>query len=295
MPPATDDDGTPVGLTVPGIAARARRPLPFEPSEAPFWEDPYISAQLLRAHLDDATDAASRPSATIEATVDRLVRDGVVGPGVRVLDLGCGPGRYSELLAAAGCRVTGVDLSPRSIAYAQQRATARGLVIDYRVADFRELDDAAAYDVVLQVFGELATFSDAVRDEVLARVRRALVPGGRLVFDVSTPQLRSRVGANHGWAVQESGFWRAGPHLVLTDGYAYPDDVWCDQFVVADDDGATAYRMWFHDYTPETLAPVLERAGFCVDRLLDGLEGGEYRGGEWLGVVASAGGPASGP
>ncbi len=280
-----------MGLRVAEVAARARRPEPFEPSEAPFWDDPYISGELLKSHFDDTTEAASRPFGMIVATVDRLVRDGVVSPGTRVLDLGCGPGRYSELLASVGCHVTGVDLSPRSIAHARERAAQRGLDVDYRVADFRTLEEVAAYDVVLQVYGELATFSDAVRDDVLARVRRALVPHGWLVFDVSTPSLRARVGAQHQWSVHPGGFWRAHPHLVLTDGYDYPGDVWCDQFVVADDDGATAYRMWFHDYTPGTLTPVLERAGFTVHGLFDGLDGGEYRGGEWLGALARAGGP----
>ena len=186
-----------MGLRVAEVAARARRPEPFEPSEAPFWDDPYISGELLKSHFDDTTEAASRPFGMIVATVDRLVRDGVVSPGTRVLDLGCGPGRYSELLASVGCHVTGVDLSPRSIAHARERAAQRGLDVDYRVADFRTLEEVAAYDVVLQVYGELATFSDAVRDDVLARVRRALVPHGWLVFDVSTPSLRARVGAQH--------------------------------------------------------------------------------------------------
>lgn len=280
-------------LRVEDVHARAGRPEPFRPSDAPFWQDPYISAQLLAVHLDDSTELASRPRPTIAATVERLVRDGVVGPGTRVLDLGCGPGRYAELLAAAGCRVTGVDFSERSVAAARGRAADLGLDISYRVQDFLTLDDVAAFDVVLQVYGEVSTFADEVRDRLLAAVRRALVPGGAFVLELSTPVLRTRAGARHGWSVEGAGFWRPGPHVVLTDGFAYPDDVWCDQFVVADDDGATAYRMWFHDYTPDTFTPVLNRAGFEVEALWEGLDGGPYAGGEWLGVVARSASHAS--
>ena len=147
-------------MTIPELLARAGRPELFQPSDALFWDDPYISAQLLKMHLDDGIDAASRPAVVIRATVDRLVRDGVVSPGTRVLDLGCGPGRYAELLASVGCRVNGVDLSARSIAYARERAKERGLDIEYRVQDFHTLADVAAFDVVLQVFGELSTFAD---------------------------------------------------------------------------------------------------------------------------------------
>lgn len=270
------------------LQARARRPEPFEPSEALFWDDPHISASLLRAHLDDGVEEATRPVASIRATVDRLVREGLVGPGVRVLDLGCGPGRYAELLASVGCDVTGVDLSTRSIAHARARAAERGLQIEYRVQDFRTIEDVAAYDVVLQVYGELSTFADDVRDRLLATLRRALVPGGRLVFDVSTPAHRRRVGQRHAWAVHDEGFWRPEPHLVLSDGFAYPGDVWCNQYLVATDGDVTAYRMWFHDYVPGTITPVLEAAGFVVERTWDALEGIGSRDGEWLAVLARA-------
>jgi SAM-dependent methyltransferase len=273
------------------LEARAGRPEPFEPSEAPFWDDPHISTGLLAAHLDDDVEEATRPIAAIRATVDRLVREGIVGPGTRVLDLGCGPGRYAELLASVGCYVTGVDLSTRSIAYARARAAERGLDIDYRVQDFHTLDDVAAFDVVLQVYGELSTFSDDVRDALLVTLRRALVPGGLLVFDVSTPAHRRRVGQLHEWTVHDAGFWRSEPHLILADGFPYPGDVWCNQYLIATDGDVTAYRMWFHDYVPETITPVLEAAGFVVEKTWDVFGGaGSAHLGEWLGVLARANG-----
>src|SRR5579871_5080303 len=50
-----------------------------------------------------------------------------VGAGKRVLDVGCGVGRWSRLLAARGAQVTGVDLSPTMIAESQRRAAAEGV------------------------------------------------------------------------------------------------------------------------------------------------------------------------
>lgn len=266
------------------ILAATARPEPFQPSDAPFWDDPHISAELLALHFDESVEAASRSAPIIEATVDRLMAD-VLAPGSRVLDLGCGPGRYAELLAEAGCAVTGVDLSRRSIDRARTRAADLGLSIEYRLQDFLALDDVGAYDAVLQSFGELNTFDDPTRDRLLAAVRTALVPDGLLVFDSSTPDYRAKTGQASTWSSHNRGFWRAGPHLVLNQGHAFPGDVWCDHDVVVDDD-VVAYRMWFHDYTPESLGPVLERAGFVVEHLWEGLDGGPYAGGDWLGVVA---------
>lgn len=248
------------------------RPAPFTPSDGPFWDDPWIGARLLAAHLDDRTPAASRPSATRERTVAHLVAQGLAGPGVDVLDLGCGPGLLATGLAAAGCRVTGVDLNEHALAHAEAAAREAGLDITYLRQDFRTLDAVARYDLALQSYGELSTFDDATRDAILARVHDALRPGGALVFDVSTPECHPAKPPQ--WYRADGGFWRPGPHLSIEARLGYDDDVTCDQYVVVDAEGVTTYRMWFHDYTPATLAPVLERAGLTVEALWGGLDGG---------------------
>src|SRR6266478_7782027 len=76
-----------------------------------------------------------------------------VDAGTRVLDVGCGVGRWSRLLAARGARVTGVDLSPTMIAQAQRRAAAAGLAdrCSFRVQDLSKLGLEGQFDVVLGV------------------------------------------------------------------------------------------------------------------------------------------------
>jgi SAM-dependent methyltransferase len=272
------------------IATAARRPRLFEPSTAPFWDDPYIAGQLLRAHLDDETEAASRPRAVIDATVANLVDRGLAGPGRRVLDLGCGPGLYAHALAVAGCAVTGLDLSPGSIAYAAARANDAGLSVDYRVQDFLTLAGPGRYDLILQAYGELSTFPDPVRDDLLRRIRDRLAPGGALLFDVTTPAAHRFRPTTRQLELAHGGLWRPGPHLVITDRYDYPGDVTCRQFVVADDDGIEVYRMWFHDYVPATLTPVLAAAGFDVQDVWGSLTGtGHDPDSDWFAVLARAG------
>lgn len=55
--------------------------------------------------------------------------------GKRVLDAGCGPGAYSEMLAARGARVTGIDVSERMLAFASQRLGNR---VDLRLVDISQ-------------------------------------------------------------------------------------------------------------------------------------------------------------
>lgn|SRR5262245_7197514 len=94
--------------------------------------------------------------------------------GERILDLGCGDGALTARLAAAGCRVVGVDSS-----LAQVEA-ARALGLDTRVMDISDLRFEEKFDAV---------FSNAVLhwiktpDAVIEGVWRALVSGGRFVAE----------------------------------------------------------------------------------------------------------------
>jgi 2-polyprenyl-3-methyl-5-hydroxy-6-metoxy-1,4-benzoquinol methylase len=76
-----------------------------------------------------------------------------VPPGRRVLDLGCGVGRWSRQLAARGAFVTGVDLSPTMIEIARQRAMAAGLAARCRflVQDLAQLQLGAHFDLIIAV------------------------------------------------------------------------------------------------------------------------------------------------
>lgn len=101
--------------------------------------------------------------------------------GLRVLDLGCGTGRLSRFLANRGAQVVGVDFAARAIEIARRQSSGDNPI--YRVQSAFELDERAAFDVVL-TWGSLTV---ACRDgaqllDVLARIWRSLAPGGRVLL-----------------------------------------------------------------------------------------------------------------
>jgi hypothetical protein len=109
------------------------------------------------------------------------------------------------------------------------------------------------------------------------------------VLDVSTREHRKKHGNRNGWQAFESGFWKPGPHLVLEEGFDYPEQsIWLDQYTVIEADGKiSVYRNWFQDYTPETITAELLRGGFFVESAWGDLTGTPCTpDDEWIGLVA---------
>jgi SAM-dependent methyltransferase len=269
------------------IRRLAGRPEPFAAGDSELWTDPLVAPNLLAAHLDPDTDAASRRPEAIERMVEWLVGRLELRAGDRVLDLGCGPGLYCEALAAHGLAVTGVDSSAGSIEHARRVAARTGSGVRYFEADYRELDEEDAYDAAILVYFDLGVPSDADRRRVLTNVRRALRPGGRFAFEVFGDAAPRKEGTN--WLVcTGAGFWRPGPHLVLERRLAYPDGVFLTEHAVLDEHGeATVYRIWERRFSRDSIERLLADTGFEVEHVAADLTGAPWQpGSETLAVVA---------
>ena len=283
-------------LDLAALAAIDERPEPFTPG-AEFWTDPSLSERLLEAHLDETHGAASRRPDRIDAEVDWLVETLDLSPGDAVVDFGCGPGLYAERLADRGLEVTGLDASERSIDYARRQAPGTGHDVEYRVLDYREFEPDRDYDAAILINTDFGTFGPEDRRTVLDRVRAALGDDGRFAFDVLPMGALPDADRETEWELQaeDGGFWRPGPHLVLTASVVYHDEsVALDQHLVVEPDGsATIYRFWQQHYSPESIEALLSSSGFDLEKTFPDLQGGSGPGvedEELLGVVASVAG-----
>jgi SAM-dependent methyltransferase len=109
------------------------------------------------------------PNATVAELVGAL-------PVGRVLDVGAGEGRHAVWLSALGWEVTAVDFSAVGIDKGRREAAARGIEVEWVVADAREWSPppGTTYDLVLVVYLHL-------QGDVFTRLRDWVAPGGRLV------------------------------------------------------------------------------------------------------------------
>lgn len=104
-------------------------------------------------------------------------------PGARVLDVGCGAGRHVVGLAAAGCSVTGVDISRELLEQAFEAAEQRGVETELLLADMREMTFDGQFDAAFTWQTSFGYFDDATNLRVLTSMCRGLRPGGLLAID----------------------------------------------------------------------------------------------------------------
>ena len=101
------------------------------------------------ADFDRETDHGLRDLTARRAWTDLMTRLLPEAPA-RIADLGCGTGSLSVLLAEQGYVVTAVDLSPKMIAIAENKAATAGAEIDFRLGDAADPDlPCGSFDVVL--------------------------------------------------------------------------------------------------------------------------------------------------
>lgn len=243
-----------------------KNPALYEKGSASMWEDDHISRHLLELHLNQDCDAASRNGCTIEKTVRWIETHPGTGKKT-ILDLGCGPGLYCELLAEHGHRVTGVDFSERSIAYARQSAMKKDLKIDYLKANYLDLSFENQFDLAIMIFCDFDVLIPDDRTRLLKNIYRALKPGGLFIFDTLNPKAPAAMKIpGTSWEVADGGFWRPGPYLALAETIHYAEtNVILQQHVVCSEpDQYSVYRFWTHYYPHEVLVSILEEEGFSV-------------------------------
>lgn len=250
-------------MDIKSLKKLSAKPRLYEKGTSVMWTDPHISKQLLELHINPEHDVASRSRDKIEL-VSEFILDQANKSNINILDMGCGPGLYAEHFAKKGYSVTGIDFSENSIKYAKQHAKENGLNIEYHHMDYLNLDYENEFDLVILIYMDFCALIPDERDKVLENVHKALKQGGMYIFDVVNEKNIDKKIIPQSWDIQEKGFWKDSPHMVLNNGYHYPEaKVLANHHIVMDDkDNIETYIFWNHYYTKNDIIPILESKGF---------------------------------
>lgn len=171
-----------------------------------------------RSHTEPATDDEFRNPL---AVIDECGWLGGNVAGRRVLCLAAGGGKHSVLFAAAGAKVTVVDISPQMLALDRKMAAERGLKVEIVEASMDNLSMFApdSFDTVIQ------PVSTCYVPDVFAiyrQVARVTVSGGLYISQHKQPaSLQADVApTNRGYVLNEP-YYRAGPLPPIADGFLH--------------------------------------------------------------------------
>jgi SAM-dependent methyltransferase len=176
-----------------------------------------------------------------------------LAPGMRVLDVGCGPGRHAHALGRRGIAVHGVDISERFVDLARQDAPDG---VTFERLDARALPFEAEFDAVLSLCQGAFGLPDpgagpvaVAGADVLAGMARAVRQTGRVVLSAFSAYFQVRA---------------------LSDTDAFDADLGLnhERTEVRDEQGRpAATELWTSCFTPRELRLLAERAGLEVEHL----------------------------
>jgi len=179
-----------------------------------------------------------------------------LGPGMEVLDLACGNGRIANALAARGCLVTGLDITPAFLEQARQVAVAKDLTATYYLGDMRALPWTNRFDCIVNWMSAYGYFADEENRQVLSEAHRALKPSGKLLLELN----------NREWVLKN--FQRAS--VIERDGNYMADQRYYDVFsgrvytqrLILFEGQQSRMRFFVREFSFHELAAWLRQAGF---------------------------------
>ena len=211
---------------------------------------------LLRNRGDNYNDLLEQPA------MSELLPD---LKGKSVLDLGCGTGSMTELLAARGFDMIGVDCSEDMLEIALEKRMASGRDILYLQQDMRDLELYGTVRAVVCLCDSINYLLDVQDLETVFRlVNNYLDPGGIFIFDLNTEYKYRELLADRTIAENrdEGSF--------IWDNYYDPEEKINEYdlalFIPEKKDGEILYRKYEEThyqraYRPEEIREIGERAG----------------------------------
>lgn len=261
-------------MNLQAIIERSETLAPWAEGEKIPWNDPDFSRRMLKEHLSQKHDAASRRKTKIKKHIQWIHEFVLAKTTSAILDLGCGPGLYCAELARLGHSCRGIDFSPASIDYAVNHSPE---TCSYTLGDVRAERFGRGYDIAMFIFGEFNVFTPADAQKILQKAHAALKPEGKLLLELSTFDAVEQLGNQPPtWYAAKSGLFSDQPHLCLMESFWDEEQrVATERFFIVHAETAqvTRFAASTQAYDPEEITLMLTETGFSGVEIYPGLTG----------------------
>ena len=205
-------------MKIADIIARKSPSQSVSSSNALPWHQKEFSHRMLQEHLSQEHDMASRNLELIKKQVDWINNVVLKEKVSKVLDLCCGPGLYTNMLAKYGHRCKGIDFSPAAIEYAHITKIELMLDCEYSLSDIRYVDYGKDFDLTMLLFGEFNTKTKLEASGILKNANLALKEGGLLLLELIAYDTVEELGSYQPtWLSEEESSFSSKPHIILKD------------------------------------------------------------------------------
>ncbi len=190
-----------------------------------------------------------------------------------VLDLCCGPGRFSIAMARRGFIITGVDRSEYLLTMAGSRASMEDLSIEWVLEDMRSFIRPDSFDLAICMFTSFGYFEKHEDNmKVLYNIRESLRQGGKFVLELMGKEVLASIFTHISTDDLEDGTLLVQKHRIV-DGWRKIHNEW---LIIKDDMVKNRWKFSHWLYSAAELADMLQAAGFSVQQVYGSINGIPY-------------------
>ncbi len=192
--------------------------------------------------------------------------------GKMVLDLCCGPGRFSVALAKRRFRVTGVDKTRYLLDKAKARARKAGVKIEWIQKDMRDFVRPNAYDLILNMYTSFGYFNNKNEDmQVLGNIYDCLRPGGAGVIDTMGKERLAKIFLATASDTLPDGSLLVQKHKIIDDWTRIRNE-----WILIRKNRVKRFKFDISIYSGQELRDRMERVGFTDVKMYGNFDGTEY-------------------
>jgi 2-polyprenyl-3-methyl-5-hydroxy-6-metoxy-1,4-benzoquinol methylase len=230
------------------------------------WWEKYFDESYIKLYAHTENSAASE--------VEGILRMLNISPPSRILDLCCGFGRHSLILARQGYEVTGLDISQSFLDYARRKADEQGIFIELERRDMRDIQHAEEFDAVINLFTAFGFFNCEEDDlKVLKGVARALKPDGQFIIDTINRDYVIHSG-------QFQTFNKRNGTIILEERFFdfFKSRLEIVNHLVDNVNGDRKLESSFRLYTLREMLDMFNRSGLMLTDVYGDFDGSQYSG-----------------